>query len=131
MPSIPALPSVASHWGGKVITSVLVPIALITMGAKAEVNATDQIVTEGLVRIEENQQVQKQVSGIHDDTLSLIDTYQEKLKVVEGLNAYNEMMKRQVQRQLGDMDDLRNSIDDVSIVERQVLPLLSRMLDGL
>ena len=113
------------------ITSVLVPIALITMDATAEVDATDKIVAEGLVRIEENQQAQKRVSSIHDDTLSLIDTYQEKLKVVEGLNAYNEMMKRQVQRQLRDMDALRNSIDNVSIIERQVLPLLSRMLDGL
>ena len=41
------------------------------------------------------------------------------------------MMQKQVSRQENEMSQLRKSITDVSVIERQVLPLLSRMIDGL
>lgn len=97
----------------------------------ADSPTVDDIVAEGLERTRENQSAQKHVDGIHSDTLELIKEYEDTLNVVEGLRVYNGMMGRQVARQEQDMVNLRQSINDVSVIERQILPLLTRMLDGL
>lgn len=91
----------------------------------------DKLIGEGVARTEENQRAQEKITGVHEQTLSLIEKYEETLKVVEGLNGYNRMMSRQLERQQNDMEELRQSINDVSVVERQIMPLLLRMLDGL
>lgn len=91
----------------------------------------EKIINEGVKRIEDNRKSQINISKIHNKTLSLIDEYEESLKIMDGLNSYNSMMKRQVARQKSDMEDLRDSINNVSAIERQVMPLLMRMLDSL
>lgn len=106
-------------------------VALFSPQGLALSDGAQALVEEGVARTEDNQAAQQQVNKIHNQTLSLIEQYGEKLKVVEGLNAYNQMMKRQRHRQTEEMDVLRESINDVSIIERQVMPLLDRMLDGL
>lgn len=94
-------------------------------------NVVDSIIDQGVERISENKESQKKVDVSHGKTLSLIEEYEDNLKILDGLTAYNAMMDRQVTRQELEMDQLRTSITDVSIIERQILPLLSRMIDGL
>jgi len=50
---------------------------------------------------------------------------------VDGLKVYNGLLQRQVDNQLSEMDALRESIDNVSLIERQIVPLMTRMLDAL
>jgi hypothetical protein len=90
-----------------------------------------QLEQTGIERTADGQQVQQKVDDLHANTRSLIDDYQSHLKLVEGLRMYNNMLQKQLEFQRGDVAVLKQSISDVAIVERQILPLMSRMIDGL
>jgi hypothetical protein len=107
---------------------------LLVLGGLAPAVAQDalqEIEREGLERTAEGQQAQQQVDALHQDTRALIDDYHARLKLVEGLRLYNTMLQHQLDNQQEEIGILRKSIGDVATVERQVLPLMSRMIDGL
>ena len=64
-----------------------------------------------------------------------IDTKLQQFKTVtketDGLNVYNKQMQKQIENQLLEMQKLNDSIDKVSIIERQITPLMLRMIAGL
>ena len=115
------------------ICTGLLAIAMAAPGVAQTVsdNVVEPILEQGQARLQDNVEAQKTVSSVHEQTLSLINDYDEKLKIIDGLNAYNQMLDKQVNRQLQEMDALRESIQNVAVIERQILPLLARMLDGL
>ncbi|RZV50002.1 MAG: DUF3450 domain-containing protein, partial [Pseudomonadales bacterium] len=47
------------------------------------------------------------------------------------LRVYNKMLRKQLRGQENEIAVLENSIADVAMMERQILPLISRMVDGL
>jgi len=107
---------------------------LLALSLGANSLAQDQvqeIEQEGLERTEAGKQVQKKVDSLHENTRNLIDEYESHLKLVEGLRMYNNMLAKQLEAQSEEIGLLKNSIADVAIVERQILPLMSRMIDGL
>ena len=53
------------------------------------------------------------------------------MKEVEGLRVYNAQLERQIANQEEDMANLNESIDKVTVIERQITPLMVRMIDGL
>jgi len=107
---------------------------LMVLGVLLPVSAQEavkQIEQEGIERTEEGQKVQKKVDALHEDTRSMVDDYYARLKLVEGLRLYNTMLQHQLDNQAEEIGILQKSIGDVATVERQVLPLMSRMIDGL
>ncbi|MEP5765622.1 MAG: DUF3450 domain-containing protein [Halieaceae bacterium] len=90
-----------------------------------------QIEQQGIERAAAGAAVQKKVDKLHEDTRSLVDDYYAHLKLVEGLRLYNRMLQQQLDGQAQEIDILQTSIADVATVERQILPLMSRMIDGL
>lgn len=82
-------------------------------------------------RIQQAQQAQDQIDGIVTTTRSRFDEYQGLLKEVDGLVVYNTLLQNQINDQNRALDELRTSIDNVTVVERQILPLMTRMIAGL
>lgn len=93
--------------------------------------AVQQIERAGIERTQAGQAVQKKVDAAHGKTLDLVDEYYAHLKLVEGLRLYNAMLARQLESQDEEIDLLTSSISEVAEVARQILPLMSRMVDGL
>jgi uncharacterized coiled-coil protein SlyX len=85
----------------------------------------------GTGRNEERREAQTAIDTVHGETRALVDTYRAELKVVEGLETYIEMLDVQLANQKQEIDTLQTSITDVAVIERQVLPLLARMIEGL
>jgi len=71
------------------------------------------------------------VDQVHQETVDLVTIYQNKLKIVEGLEVYNSMLARQLERQDQEVATLKASIANATVIERQMMPLMMRMLDGL
>jgi hypothetical protein len=69
-----------------------------------------------------------QVAQSADDKVAQYDAL---LKQTEGLEVYNQLVQRQIQNQQQDLQNIRAAIDQVPDLERQIPPLLSRMIDGL
>lgn len=82
-------------------------------------------------RIRQAQQAQTQINRIAETTRARFDEYQILLKDIDGIVAYNEVMQAYIDGQERQLADLQASIDNVTLVERQILPLMGRMIDGL
>lgn len=108
-------------------------LALVcSCGASAQDDGSlEQIEREGLARNEERVAKQGEVDATHAETRLLIDDYRAELKIVEGLETYIQMLDKQLGAQEADIATLQRSITDVAVIERQILPLMARMIDGL
>lgn len=75
-----------------------------------------------------SQQRINQITDQIDDKLQQFKTLN---KEIEGLDVYNEQLRRQIGNQEQEMADLNAAIDEVSVIERQITPLMLRMIEGL
>ena len=92
---------------------------------------TDDIVNSGLARQKAGAASQKQIDAIADQTDKILGKYQQESKVVDGLKVYNDRVRRTLTAQEIAMGKLEKSIDDASLIERQIVPLMLRMIEGL
>jgi len=76
-------------------------------------------------------QSQARIDTLTEETRDLLNDYKTVLKEIEGLRVYNRQLERQIDNQGREMTQLSSSIDEVTVIERQIGPLMSRMVDGL
>ncbi|WP_017443579.1 DUF3450 domain-containing protein [Gayadomonas joobiniege] len=74
---------------------------------------------------------QQKIDRISDDIQERLQQFKAINKEIEGLMVYNRQLEKQIGAQEAEMADINESIDKVSVVERQVTPLMIRMIDGL
>jgi len=80
---------------------------------------------------ESAQESQETINNIAGQIDNKLQQYKTLMKEIEGLNVYNEQLRKQIQNQQDDMSSLNNSIDEVSVIERQITPLMLNMIEGL
>ena len=95
----------------------------------ASAQAVERIVAVEARRIQQAQAAQDQIDGIIEITREKVDEYRALLKEIDGLVVYNTLLDRQIADQERELSTLSASIDQVSVIERQVLPLLRRMIE--
>ena len=91
----------------------------------------EQVMSEGEKRADAGAAEQRRVEQIADQTANLLNDYNTVSKVVDGLVTYNALLQRQIDNQNQEMAALNESIRNVSLIERQILPMMTRMLDSL
>lgn len=74
---------------------------------------------------------QSRVDALGDQQRDLADEYRTVLREIEGLQAYNRQLQRQLQLQQGELSTLESSIAQATVVDRQILPLMLRMVGAL
>jgi len=117
---------------GRRMTTVVVAIAVvaITGGVFAQ-QTVDDVLRAGEQRLELAQASQETINGVVEGTRSITDQYRAINKEVDGLRVYNRLMTAQVQGQQATLDDIALSMDQVDVINRQIFPLMERMIDGL
>lgn len=108
---------------------------LLALGGLASGNAAAATLND-IYQVAEriNQQArqsQARVDSLTEETRELLSEYKTVLKEIEGLKVYNTQLERQIESQDREMRQLAQSIDDVTLIERQITPLMLRMIDGL
>lgn len=93
--------------------------------------ALEQLEQEGLARNEERRESQATVDALNAQSRRLLEDYRGELRIVQGLEDYVTMLDQQLRAQAEEVAALEQSIGDVAVIERQILPLLARMLDSL
>ncbi len=106
-------------------------ICAMFVARAATAQAVDRIVAAEEQRIQQAQAAQDQIDQVREQTLDIVDEYRAVMKEVDGLVVYNTLLDRQIADQNQELDNLRTSIDSVTVIERQILPLLTRMIGGL
>lgn len=104
-------------------------ISLLPLSAWAD--QTDDIVRAGKARGQSAIASQKRIDKLSEDTEKVISKYHQQRKSVEVLKKFNDRLRRTLKAQEVAMLKLERSIEDASLIERQIVPLMLRMISGL
>jgi len=110
--------------------------AMITAGAMSTVSMVnaanlDDALVKGVDRIENAQKAQGTIDNIDSQTRSSEREYRGVLKEVEGLKVYIEQLNKQLNAQDIEMVQIEESIRQVTLIERQITPLMLRMIEAI
>lgn len=111
------------------LTTVLSVGAFI--GAAQADQTLDNILKEGQAMTAAGVQSQKRIDKLQEETSDLYQEFKTVSKEIDGLRVYNRQLERQISSQQKVIADLTRSIDQVTVRERQMQPLILRMLDSL
>ena len=116
----------------KLINALLVAGALVATPVLAQDDEVLKPVVDEAAKINESAATsQERINGITEQIDSKLQQFQTLMKEIDGLEIYNAQLRKQVGSQQQEMADLNAAIDEVSVVERQITPLMMRMIDGI
>ena len=105
--------------------------AVASLSTQAFAASINEVMQEGENRADAGETAQKQVDSVADQTEKIVNDYRSVTKVVDGLRVYNALLQTQLDNQESEMDALSESISNVALIERQIIPLMIRMVDSL
>ncbi|WP_193162190.1 DUF3450 domain-containing protein [Microbulbifer hainanensis] len=100
-------------------------------GSVATADTLDNVLAVEKQKTTAAQTSQKRIDKIAEETSSLLQDFKVVNKQIEGLRVYNRQLEKQLANQLAVIKDLDESIENVTVIERQIQPLILKMLDGL
>ncbi|MEP4890085.1 MAG: DUF3450 domain-containing protein [Aliiglaciecola sp.] len=116
----------------KTLSAALFVSLLTGQAAFAQQDKELQPVVDAAAEINESAaDSQSKINNITDQIGSKLQQFKTINKEIDGLMVYNEQLRKQIANQQQEMLDLNNAIDEVSVIERQITPLMIRMIDGL
>jgi hypothetical protein len=77
------------------------------------------------------QQSQSKIDKIADTMQGRLQQFKTVNKEIDGLTIYNKQLEKQIANQFSEMNNINISIDQVSVIERQITPLMLRMITSL
>jgi len=104
---------------------------LLGGAAVANADSLDAIAQVGIDRTAEARSSQAKIDRLADETRDLLSDFKTVTKQVDGLRVYNARLERQIANQERRISDIDQSISDAAVIQRQIPPLVARMLDGL
>ncbi len=74
---------------------------------------------------------QMKIDQISEETHKLLSEFKIVMKVVDGLRVYNKQQRRLIKNQERELIELDESINNVTVIQRQIGPLIERMIVNL
>ena len=74
---------------------------------------------------------QGKIDALTEETRQLYADYKLVLGEIDGLRVYNRQLERVIATQNRELSQLSDSIDRVTVIERQITPLMLRMIEGI
>ena len=105
--------------------------ALLGSAATVHASTLDSILDLGEAKNSAARKSQAKIDRLADETRDLLSDYKTVNKQIDGLKVYNARLQRQIDNQLTRIGQIDNSIDQVTVIQRQMTPLVIRMIDGL
>jgi uncharacterized protein (DUF885 family) len=105
--------------------------AVVAITGSVFAQSVDQVLQADLRRLSLAQASQERINTVVEGTRSLADQYRAVNKEIDGLKVYNRLMTAQTNGQQATLDDISLSMDQVDVINRQIFPLMERMIDGL
>ena len=116
---------------GRRMAAVLTAAAVVAVSGSVLAQSVDQVLQADLKRLSLAQASQERINSVVEGTRSLGDQYRAVNKEIDGLKVYNRLMTAQTNGQQATLDDISLSMDQVDVINRQIFPLMERMIDGL
>ena len=119
---------ISSRWR---LTAVFFATSVIAISGNVFAQTVDQVLQADQRRLNLAQQSQERINTVVERTRSLEDQYRAINKEIDGLKVYNRLMRAQVEGQSAVLEDIGLSMEQVDVINRQIFPLMERMIDGL
>src|SRR5210317_760562 len=113
------------------VSIAVLATAVVTLSGSVFAQSVDQVLQAELRRLNLAQQSQERINSIVEGTRSLEDQYRSINKEIDGLKVYNRLMVAQTGGQEAVLEDISLSMDQVDVINRQIFPLMERIIDGL
>ncbi len=110
--------------------SVLIA-AVTALAAPAVAQNVDSVLRAERDRLQQQVQSQTRIERIVSQTRSITDEFRAVNKEIDGLKIYNQLLEAQVTRQEQKIAEIESSMDRATMINRQVLPLITRMTTAL
>ena len=110
--------------------AIIATLVVATSGS-VFAQSVDQVLQADQRRLTLAQQSQERINSIVEGTRSLEDQYRAINKEIDGLRVYNRLMGAQTDGQAASLEDIALSMDQVDVINRQIFPLMTRMIEGL
>ena len=113
------------------ISTAFLAATLFAISGSVLAQSVDQVLAAEDRRLELAQQSQERINNTVEGTRALEDQYRAINKEIDGLKVYNRLMAAQVSGQEATLEDISLSMDQIDVINRQIFPLMERMIDGL
>jgi hypothetical protein len=115
----------------KMASAAIAAVVIVAGSVFAQSATVDQVLTADLRRLQLAQESQERINQVVEGTRSLGDDYRAINKEIDGLKVYNRLMTAQTNGQQATLDDIALSMEQVDVINRQIFPLMERMIDGI
>ena len=120
------------HRFKNIVIAALVAAGTLTgMAASVQASTLDSVLNVGEAKTKAARDSQAKIDRLADETRDLLSDYKTVTKQIDGLKVYNSRLQRQIDNQTLRITEIDDSIDQVTIISRQMTPLAIRMIDGL
>ncbi len=113
------------------LLSALVFLALASQVSYVTAQSLDEVLGVRAATTQDGKKSQIKIDEVKDQTRDLLTQYKQVMKVVDGLKVYNLQQERLIRNQNEELAELEASIDSVTVIERQIGPLIERMIANL
>ncbi len=113
------------------IAALVTASALGGAAMAVQASTLDSVLAVGEAKNKAARESQAKVDRLADETRDLLNDYKTVNKQIDGLKVYNARLQRQIDNQVKRMGEIDESIDQVTVIQRQMTPLVIRMIDGL
>ena len=110
------------------MTAVAEESAVVEVERTAEVS---EVLNAGAEKVQAAKKAQINVDRIADQTDGLLQEFKQVNKQIESLRVYNSQLERQIVSQKQMMVELEESIENATVIERGISPLMANMLSAL
>ncbi|WP_440874487.1 DUF3450 domain-containing protein [Thalassotalea sp. PLHSN55] len=113
--------------------AVCLGLSLVSLAytAQAQDQELNKVVAAGTAINQSANQSQQLIDSMSGQVQTKLQAFKGVNKEIDGLNVYNEQMQSQLDSQMEELEQLANSMEQVSVIERQISPLMARMITTL
>lgn len=112
-------------------TKLLALACAVSFSQFSMANDLNQVLNTSAQKSAAAQQSQKKIDNLADQTQEALAEYRQTSKIVEDLQIYNRKLELQIEKQEQRLNQIEKSIEDATVVQRRVLPLVEDMIDSL
>jgi len=123
--------SMNEHPKRPVLIAAAFCIVSIVSAGQSFAQSLDEVLGIRSETTQEGRKSQAKIDEITEETRDLLSQYKQVMKIVDGLRVYNQQQERLIRSQEEEIADLNSSIERVTVIERQIGPLMERMITNL
>jgi hypothetical protein len=111
-----------------VALSTVLTAGAVFAGSSFANQSLDSILAVGQSKVADAQKSQARINKLADETDELVGKFKQVSKNIEGVEVFNAQMAKTLENQRAKLAELQTSVGQVSVIQRQIQPLIEEML---